>query len=181
MRSALQGISGFQQAGASRTALDLACGHGRHTRLLLDMGYEVTAVDRDAAALASCPDSAERLQMDLEGDVWPLLGQRFDVVLVCHYLWRNQWDAMLDCVADGGVLLYETFMQGHETYGSPRNPSFLLEPGELLRRCQPNFEILRFEQGLRQQPGPAVVQRIVARRVGTSTALALQSAHTLSA
>ena len=31
--------------------LDLAAGSGRHTRLLLDMGLWVTAVDRDIAAL----------------------------------------------------------------------------------------------------------------------------------
>ena len=29
--------------------LDVACGRGRHTRLFEDVGYKVTAVDRDAA------------------------------------------------------------------------------------------------------------------------------------
>ena len=33
--------------------LDLAAGGGRHTRLLLDMGFAVTAVDRDVTALQS--------------------------------------------------------------------------------------------------------------------------------
>jgi 2-polyprenyl-3-methyl-5-hydroxy-6-metoxy-1,4-benzoquinol methylase len=32
--------------------LDLACGSGRHTRLLAAAGHPVLAVDRDAAALS---------------------------------------------------------------------------------------------------------------------------------
>ncbi len=31
----------------------------------------------------------------------------------------------------GGILIYQTFMQGAEQFGSPRNPNFLLKPGEL--------------------------------------------------
>ena len=34
-------------------------------------------------------------------------------------------------LAPGGVLVYETFLQGHERFGRPRNPDFLLRPGEL--------------------------------------------------
>src|SRR5690606_30096205 len=33
--------------------LDLACGQGRHSRYLAGLGYQVEALDRDAAALAS--------------------------------------------------------------------------------------------------------------------------------
>ena len=32
--------------------LDLACGRGRHTRLLLEQGFAVVAVDRDVSGLA---------------------------------------------------------------------------------------------------------------------------------
>ena len=34
-------------------------------------------------------------------------------------------------LAPGGVLLYQTFMQGSEQFGSPRNPNYLLRPHEL--------------------------------------------------
>lgn len=181
MQNALHGIAPCWQGGVQApAALDLACGQGRHTRLLLASGYRVTAVDRDATALAACPAEAERLQLDLEGAQWPLAGRQFDVVLVCHYLWRPRWDDLVQSVAPGGYLLYETFMAGHEAFGSPRNPDFLLQPGELLHRCQPGFEILRFEQGVRQVPGPALVQRVLARRVVAGSPLALQSAHTLT-
>jgi len=35
--------------------LDLACGSGRHVRLLAGLGHTVLAVDRDPQALAACP------------------------------------------------------------------------------------------------------------------------------
>jgi hypothetical protein len=35
-------------------------------------------------------------------------------------------------VISRGVLIYETFARGNECLGQPRNPDFLLRPGELL-------------------------------------------------
>ena len=47
--------------------LDLAVGGGRHTRLLLDMGFRVTAVDRDIAGLRQLVgDNCEIHAIDLE-------------------------------------------------------------------------------------------------------------------
>jgi hypothetical protein len=34
-------------------------------------------------------------------------------------------------IAPKGVVLYHTFMVGSQAFGSPRNPNFLLKPGEL--------------------------------------------------
>jgi SAM-dependent methyltransferase len=175
----LDGLSGERTVrGGVLKSLDLACGSGRHSRALLAAGYEVLAVDKDAAALAQCPADAQTQVLDLEGPVWPLSGSRFDLVLVTHYLWRPHFQALLDCVAPGGFLIYETFMLGNEAFGSPKNPAFLLRSEELLDLCRPEFEVLRFEQGVRKNPGPALVQRILAQR---KAALAIQSAHVVSA
>ncbi len=73
---------------AGGRVLDLACGSGRHLRWLAARGFEVTGVDRDAAALAALRAVAEVLLADLEGAPWPLAGQRFDAVVVTNYLWR---------------------------------------------------------------------------------------------
>jgi hypothetical protein len=53
-------------------------------------------------------------------------------MVVTHYLHRPLWPHLVDAVAPGGVLIYETFAQGNETVGKPSNPAFLLAPGELL-------------------------------------------------
>ncbi|NRF70056.1 class I SAM-dependent methyltransferase [Aquincola sp. S2] len=142
------------------SALDVACGSGRHVRFLAARGLGVTAVDRDAEALAGLRTQAEVLVADLEGAPWPLAGRRFDLVLVTNYLWRPLWPALLASLAPGGLLLYETFARGNETVGRPSRAEFLLEPGELLRVCA-NLRIVGYEDGFLAEP-QRFVQRIAA-------------------
>jgi SAM-dependent methyltransferase len=153
-----------------RTALDLACGSGRHVRVLASAGLQVTAVDRDAAALASLADVAgvDTLCADLESAPWPLAGRSFDVVLVTNYLWRPLLADLIGAVDPGGLLIYETFALGQETVGRPSRPEFLLRPGELLTLVQPDLHVLAFEDGWLPGPSPEApprrVQRVLARR-----------------
>jgi SAM-dependent methyltransferase len=117
-------------------ALDLACGAGRHTRLLAAHGFTVTALDRDLAAL-DAPPQIERIAADLEGaNPWPLLGRQFDLIVVTNYLHRPLFPAIAAALKPGGVLLYETFAIGNERYGKPSNPDFLLKDGELLEMAR---------------------------------------------
>ena len=39
---------------------------------------------------------------------------------------------LLESLAPGGILIYETFAAGNGQFGKPSNPDFLLKPGELL-------------------------------------------------
>ena len=67
-------------------------------------------------------------------------------------------------VAPGGVLLYETFAVGHERFGRPRNPDFLLRPGELLEAVRGRLEVREYAHGEEGQPPSAVRQRVCAVR-----------------
>jgi len=151
---------------AGSLVLDLACGTGRHTRLLCAQGQRVLAVDRDADALRQLygVDGATTLQADLEQGTWPLAGRRFDAVVVTRYLHRPRIDELLTSVAADGALLYETFAQGNEAFGKPSNRDFLLAPDELLDRVRACMRVVAFEQGLvaAHAGGPAVLQRIAA-------------------
>lgn len=152
---------------AGGEVLDLACGAGRHTRLLVRSGYRVEAVDRNAellAGLAGEPGVTTRTA-DLEGGPWPYFGRAFDGIVVTNYLWRPLLPQLFACLEENGVLIYETFMVGNERFGKPSNPEFLLRPGELLDLLHKRFTVVAFEQGEVAQPWPAVVQRIcVCRR-----------------
>jgi SAM-dependent methyltransferase len=149
---------------ATGTALDLACGAGRHLRWLADRGLRPTGIDRDAAALAACGDvaGAELIAADVENGAWPCPGRAFDVVVVTNYLWRPLWPAILASLAPGGVLLYETFADGNQTVGKPSRPDFLLQPGELLRHCA-GLTVVGYEHGFLDAP-PRFVQRVAAVR-----------------
>jgi len=152
---------------AGGDVLDLACGQGRNTRLLLELGYKVEAVDRDAAALANLhglPGVTTR-EADLEGGPWPYHSRAFDGIVVTNYLWRPLLPSLLNALVEEGVLIYETFMAGNELLGKPSNPQFLLRRGELLDVVmRKHFTVIAFEQGEIDSPRPAVVQRICARR-----------------
>ena len=160
------------ELGPGSRVLDLACGAGRHARMLLDAGHHVTAVDVDLSGVTDLEGhpSVSLRAADLEdGSPWPLPGATFDGVIVTNYLHRPIFPAVLAAVATGGMLLYETFARGNEQYGKPSNPDFLLRPAELLEVVRSDgeaggFEILDFSQGFTDTPKPAVVQRIAARR-----------------
>ncbi len=153
----------IQQGGR---ILDLAAGAGRHTRLLLDMGFAVTAVDRDIDALrrfagANCAVYAIDLETGAPESVLAPLGGGFDGIVVTNYLHRPLLAPLAAALARGGVLIYETFMAGNERLRRPRNPDFLLRPGELLEAFA-GLTVVAFEQGEVTQPWPAVIQRFAA-------------------
>ena len=149
--------------------LDLACGSGRHARLLAALGLSVLAVDRDAAALAQAAgERIETCQFDLEqGAAWPFAPGRFTGIVVCNYLHRPLFASLLAALAPGGVLIYETFALGNAQFGKPANPDFLLAPGELLAAFGPapdrQRRVLAYEDLYTALPKPAMVQRICVR------------------
>ncbi|MBO22251.1 MAG: SAM-dependent methyltransferase [Rhodospirillaceae bacterium] len=147
--------------------LDVACGSGRHTRYLLDLGFRVTAIDRDISRLADIieDESLRVLEYDLEdGTPWPLPGETFDGIVITNYLFRPLFPRLAEALSEGGVLIYQTFAAGNEAYGKPRNPDFLLLENELQEFFGEKFKVLAFHQGFVETPSPAVVQRICCRK-----------------
>jgi tellurite methyltransferase len=141
-------------------ALDLACGTGRHTLLLAERHQPVTAVDGSSVALeilarrvrapgdpksghgVPCPyeerstivAASQRgirlVQTDLEQVSLPV--NSFSLILCVNYLQRSLFPQIERALAPGGMLLFETFTRAQlEFAGGPRNPEYLLEPGEL--------------------------------------------------
>jgi SAM-dependent methyltransferase len=152
---------------AAAPVLDLACGQGRHTRLFLERGHLVTAVDIDVSGLDDLGDEKrlEVVQANLEdGSPWPLPGRRFAAVVITNYLWRPLFPDILGSIDAGGTLLYETFARGNEIYGRPTRPDFLLRPGELIELVQGRLQVVAYEHGYLEQPRPMVRQRICAVR-----------------
>ncbi len=170
--------------------LDLACGGGRHARLLASAANPVLAVDRNADALDRIAKLSEgnitTLLIDLEradgadgADTpagWPLHPARYSGIVVTNYLHRPLFPALWASLAAGGVLIYETFAAGNERYGKPSSPAFLLQPGELLQQVAsagPALHVVAFEDGYTATPRPAMVQRICVLRGPPSSDAAL--------
>ena len=144
------------------SVLDVACGWGRHVRWLAAQGHRVTGVDRNAEALAPLHELGEIIEADIEDGPWPLADRRFDAVIVTNYLWRPLLPTLVASVADGGLLLYETFAQGQQRFGKPTQAAFLLQPGELLAAVA-GLRVVAYEDGVLSAPTRRV-QRIAAVR-----------------
>jgi tellurite methyltransferase len=148
-------------------ALDIACGTGRHTLLLASRGPSVAAIDWSGAALdilenrarkaklavsrevaSSLTDSRMRgirlLQANLEEIRLPVAA--FSLILCLQYLQRSLFPLMARALQPGGMLLFETFTRAQLNYpGGPRNPAYLLEPGEL-RTAFPELHVLFYRE-----------------------------------
>jgi SAM-dependent methyltransferase len=118
-------------------ALDVACGSGRHALALAAAGFQVTAVDASAEALAQLRAAARALglavvtrRLDLTRDELP--GEAQDLVVCTLYLDRALAPALVRLVAPGGRLVLETFRAEQVARSGGR---FLAErclrPGEL--------------------------------------------------
>lgn len=141
--------------------LDVAAGSGRNACWLAKQGWQVEAVDRDEGALLAMRGLAgitTRIA-DIENGAWPYAGQQFDGIVVCRYLHRPLFPLLMESLSPDGILIYETFMQGHEVYGRPTNPNFLLRRNELLEVFLPVLTPVAFEQGF-DPAQQAVTQRI---------------------
>jgi len=162
----------LRAAARHAPVLDLACGRGRHARLVAGWGLRVVALDHDAEALRALAGDARRaglaispLRADAEAPSGlPLRPGSFGAVVVTRFLHRPLAPALAALLQPGGLLVYETFtIRQRELAQGPRNPAFLLEPGELPRLFG-GLEVIASAEGLREQPGPEWVASLAARR-----------------
>lgn len=163
-------VARFAPLAKAGEALDLACGSGRHARLLAARGMQVLALDRNAELLAALAGpNVATLQHDLEAEdaVWPFEPGRFALIVVTNYLYRPLFPQLAASLLPDGILIYETFAQGNQVYGKPSNPDFLLAPEELLGLAHGGgLQVLAYEDGHVDRPHSAQVQRLCAAGPG---------------
>lgn len=154
-------------------ALDVAMGGGRNAIYLATRGFDVDGVDADPKAVAVARRRARRMGAPIRAMVGdyengdqtiPVCG--YNVILVFNYLHRPLFDAIRDGVVPGGVVVYQTFTTEQTRFGRPRNPEYLLRPGEL-RDVFADWEILRSRELIgpaRKDGAMRAIAGIVARR-----------------
>lgn len=152
-------------------AVDIGCGAGRDSVYLATQGWQVTAIDYSESALEKVTRLANNTQvkincikMDLEKElnVFHLTPQDYDLIVVSRYLHRPLLPVLKNKININGYLIYQTFMKGCEAFGSPKNPKFLLEKGELASVFN-DFEILLDEVHYIADGRP--INRFIAKRI----------------
>lgn len=128
--------AGLQLPSAGK-ALDFACGRGGSALYLARLGWQVEAWDISDTALQELQQEAEEQglsvnckQLDLESSTLPS-EQRFDLILVRHFLYRDNCPALAQLLNPGGLLFYQTFYNHPERKHGPQSSDFVLSPQEL--------------------------------------------------
>ncbi len=125
-----------QAAGSAQPgrALDLACGLGRNSIFLAELGWDVTAVDYSAIALQKLRDrttAVRTVQADLERGEFPIAPDSFDLIVVCRFLHRPLFAPIRAGIRVGGLFV-GVFPLKDDAAAKQMNPAFLMETGELL-------------------------------------------------
>jgi tellurite methyltransferase len=158
------------EAASKGPVLDLACGNGHNGLFLAEKGMPVILVDFSEAALEEAGDYARRKNLnvtlrraDLEkqGEN-PLNAEAFGAILVFRYLHRPLVPCIKKGLVKGGVLIYETFTVDQPRFGKPRNPHFLLKPGELLEWFG-EWRVIHYFEGILDQPKRAMAQIVCSK------------------
>jgi len=154
----------FLQGSSPGDALDLAGGAGRNALWLAQRGWKVKLIDIAETAIAQAERNAQELLQRPSMSPQPVscgrvraerldlnsirdLGQKeYDLVIVFFYLRRELFPAIAASLKPGGFLLYKTFTEGQlHLGGGPRNPDYLLRPGEL-RQGFHELDILHYKE-----------------------------------
>ncbi len=141
-------------------ALDVACGAGRHTALLVAHGFRTVALD---AASEACRRVAREIPgarpVVADAAALPFHLSTFAVIVKTLFLDRPVVPRLLELLVPGGVLLVETFLRAqHEATGHPRL-EFCLAPGELERLCTATsvpVRVLALREGCTERGGEPV-------------------------
>ena len=148
-------------------ALDVACGAGRNALYLAGLGWKVTAVDRSTAAIRLLRERAAGVAVDarvadLERGGFAIEPAAYDLICDFYYLQRDLFAAMREGVRPGGVFVGAIHLAGGDPKAEPRNPAYLLQPGEL-REEFAGWKILFYSESAEPGRGRPSA-RIIARR-----------------
>ncbi len=115
-------------------ALDIACGMGRNTHFLAELGFVVDAVDLSDLALSKVKDIQAINKIEADLDTYELDAENYDLIIKINYLERNLFSQIIKALKSEGVFIYETFVEREgkgEGYHPSSNPAFLLKRNEL--------------------------------------------------
>jgi len=114
-------------------AIDIACGTGRNTHFLADLGFCVDAVDISDVALSKIKNSATINKIEVDLDKYNLTPNKYDLIVNINFLNRRLVSQIKEALHVGGVVIFETFTVAHGDFQMPTtNLDHLLRKNELL-------------------------------------------------
>ena len=132
-------VKRYHKLATSGKALDIACGNGRNSIYLAQKGFAVDAVDISKVAtdqLVGKHPNINVLCADL--DTWAILPNRYELIVNIRFLNRRLFPMIQDGLRTGGILIFESFLDG-------LTDKYCLKQNELLRAFK-SLRILYYEE-----------------------------------
>ena len=134
--------------------VDVAAGVGRHARALAERGRRVVALDYVEAAVRAAARAHPGIQgVVADAGTLPFAPESLDALLTVNFLDRALFPIFAGLLKPGGSLIVETYTLEQRTLvesgraRAPRNPAYLLAPGELVALVAP-LEVVDLREGL---------------------------------
>jgi len=149
---------------------DVAGGTGRHAIPAARSGRHVVLADIVFQAVAAARATEHRLDgVVAEASRLPLRPGRFGIVMVANFLDRAIFPDLIELLAPGGYLVYETYTTAHLDLvqrGLARGPqslAYLLQPGELPALARPLTVVEYWEGEVEDEAGRRCCARLAAQ------------------
>ncbi|MBI9086153.1 MAG: class I SAM-dependent methyltransferase [Desulfobacterales bacterium] len=147
-------------------ALDIAAGLGKNALYLAQNGFTVEAVDISDAALARYAHAHPNLfAVCADLDTFDIAPGRYDLILNIRFLHRRLFHQIIDALAPGGMLIFETWIRHPEDPSQgPACKDYLLRENELLHAFLP-LRIVHYRESHQVEGGrPALMASLVGIR-----------------
>lgn len=160
-------MDAVRQLAPGALVLDLAAGPGRHARAIAATGRPVIALDFVEAAVRQAVHRSPLVAgVVADAATLPLFPGMLPAIVCVNFLDRALFPRLIALLELGGFLVYETYTRAHLSLdvSGPRNPAYLLQPGELETLVAP-LRILEYREGLRRDAaGERHVASVLARK-----------------
>jgi len=151
--------------------VDIAGGSGRHAIPIARTGRQVMLVDVALnGVVTACRAEPAIRAVVARATALPLRPRQFGVVLVTNFLERAIFADLVDLLAPGGFLVYETYTVAHldlvrkGVAGGPSSPEYLLNPGELPLLAR-GLEVVEYSEGdVEDEAGRRCCARLLGQR-----------------
>jgi len=135
-------VANYAHLANGKRALDIACGMGRNSKLLAEMGFEVEALDISPIALETLKGIPNIVTKEVDLDTYRLPEDNYNLIVCTYFLDRTLFPQIYKALKRGGIFIFETFREHEESTKVPSNSTFLLREGELKKLLSQGYEIL---------------------------------------
>ena len=132
-------VKKYYHLASSGRALDIACGNGRNSIFLAQNEFAVDAVDVSKVATDQLTGRHASIQVHYEDlDTWKIPRNQYDLIINIRFLDRNLFAQIQDGLKVGGLLIFESFLNGE-------TDKYCLKTNELLHTFS-KFRIIFYEE-----------------------------------